>query len=104
MAVAGSSRSAAGLRQRCIELFAKDSGAMVLWNHVLQPAVQSTPFGKAGPLPKPRSGLPQSDLGLLSHFQRVVNLDAEIANGAFELGVPEQQLDCAQILGAPVDQ
>jgi len=37
-------------------------------------------------------------LRLLCHFKRIINLDAEIANRTFQLGVPEQQLHGAQVL------
>lgn len=36
--------------------------------------------------------------------ERVVDLDAQVAHGALELGVPEQQLHCPQVAGAAVDQ
>jgi hypothetical protein len=45
-----------------------------------------------------------SDIDFFSYFNRVVNLNAEIANSAFDLGVAKEQLDGAQIAGAPVDQ
>ena len=32
------------------------------------------------------------DLSLFRYFQRVINLDAEIAHGAFQFGMPQQQL------------
>lgn len=35
---------------------------------------------------------------------RVVDLDPKVADRAFQLGVPEQQLDGSEILGATVDQ
>ena len=45
-----------------------------------------------------------SDVDLLGHFQRIVDLDAEITHRAVEVGVSEQQLHGPEILGAPVDQ
>jgi len=36
-----------------------------------------------------------SNLGRLRDFERVVYLNAEISNGAFNLGVTQQQLDCS---------
>src|SRR5258705_3425778 len=45
-----------------------------------------------------------SDLRLFRNRQRVVNLDAEIANGALELGVAEKKLDRTQVAGALVDE
>jgi hypothetical protein len=43
-------------------------------------------------------------LSLLSDLQRIVNLDAEIPDGAFQLCVSEQQLNGPEILGPPVDK
>lgn len=43
-------------------------------------------------------------MSLLRHFECIVYFDAEVSNGAFQFGVPKQQLDGAQILCAPVDQ
>src|SRR5438552_11190415 len=42
-------------------------------------------------------------LGLLSDLQRIVDLDAEILNCAFEFRVPEQQLNSSEISGPPID-
>jgi len=36
------------------------------------------------------------NLGLLGDFQRVVYLDAEVSDGAFELGMAKQQLNGAR--------
>jgi hypothetical protein len=46
----------------------------------------------------------QSHVDLLRHFERIVNLDAEIPHRALELAVPEKQLNRGQILRATVDQ
>jgi len=43
-------------------------------------------------------------LGLLGDLQRIVDLDTEIPNCAFELGVPEQKLNGSQISGSSIDQ
>jgi hypothetical protein len=43
-------------------------------------------------------------LRLLRHFESVVDLDPKVTDRAFQVGVPEQQLDGANILRAPVDQ
>jgi len=43
-------------------------------------------------------------LRLLRHFESVVDLDPKVADCAFQLGVPEQQLDGSKILRATVDQ
>ncbi len=52
------------------------------------------------------SSLPSwpSNVGLLGYGQSVIYLDAEIANGAFDLGIAKQQLDGSQVTGAPIDQ
>lgn len=44
------------------------------------------------------------DVGLLGHLERVVDLDAKVADGALEFGVPEEQLYRPQVPGTPVDQ
>ena len=38
------------------------------------------------------------NLGLLGDLQRVVYLDAEVSDGAFELGMAKQQLNGSQVL------
>lgn len=43
-------------------------------------------------------------LRLLRHFESVVDLDPRVADRAFQLGAPEQQLHGAKILRATVDQ
>ena len=48
-----------------------------------------------------RSGL---HLRLLGDLQRIIDLDPEVADGAFQLRVPEQQLNGPEIPGSPVDQ
>jgi hypothetical protein len=45
-----------------------------------------------------------SDFSLLGHFKSVIDLDAQISDSTFNLGMPEQQLHCPQIFGAPVNQ
>ena len=44
------------------------------------------------------------NLGLLGDLQCIVNLDAEIPDGAFELRVPKQELYGPEILGPPINQ
>ncbi len=44
-----------------------------------------------------------SDFRLLSHFERVVNLDSKISHSTFELGVAQQQLHGSQVLSATID-
>jgi hypothetical protein len=41
---------------------------------------------------------------LLCDLQRIVDLDAEIPHGAFELRVPKQELNRSEVSGPPVDQ
>ena len=43
------------------------------------------------------------DLGLLFHLEPVVDLDPELTNGSFGLGMVEQELDGSAILGATID-
>ena len=45
-----------------------------------------------------------SDLNLLRDRERVVDLDAEISDGAFNLGMTKQELHCSEVAGAPVYQ
>ena len=80
-----------------------------------------TDFGSAGrPLPGPQVRAldfrfwPVSDpptdrpaalhLRLLRHFESVFDLDPKVADRAFQLCVPEQQLDGPKILRATVHQ
>ena len=44
------------------------------------------------------------NLCLLSHFKRVVDLDAKISDGTFQFGMPEQQLNCPEVLGSSIYQ
>ena len=41
---------------------------------------------------------------LFRHFQGVIDLDTQVANCALQLGMSEEQLNCPQIAGPPVDQ
>lgn len=43
-------------------------------------------------------------LGLLRDFQGIVDFDAQVPDGAFELGMAQEQLNSPQILGSLVDQ
>ena len=43
-----------------------------------------------GALPDSLANAGQSHLRLFGQFQGIINLDAEVAHGAFELGVPQQ--------------
>ena len=45
-----------------------------------------------------------SDFRLLGDLEGVIDLDAEVPHGRLELGVSQEQLHGAQVLGAPVDQ
>lgn len=44
------------------------------------------------------------NVGLLGDFHRVVDFDAQISDRILDLGVPEQQLYCMNVLGLLVDQ
>ena len=46
---------------------------------------------------------PRSDLGLFRDLQRIVDLDAEVSNRAFELRVAKKQLNSPEVLRATVD-
>ena len=51
------------------------------------------------------SALPgNSDINLFCYGQGVIDLDAEVSDGALDLGVAEQKLHGPQIASAPVDQ
>lgn len=45
-----------------------------------------------------------SDVDLLRYGKGVVYLNSEIVHGAFDLGMPEKQLNGTKIAAAPVDQ
>ena len=45
-----------------------------------------------------------SDVDFLRDLKRIVDLDAQIAHSAFDLGMAEEELDGSQVAGAPVDQ
>ena len=45
-----------------------------------------------------------SDINLFRYRQGVIDLDAEIPDRAFDLGMPEQELDGSEIACAPIDQ
>lgn len=44
------------------------------------------------------------DVDLLRDRQSVLDLDAEVPDGAFQLGMPEQELDCTDVARTAVDQ
>ena len=50
---------------------------------------RTTPFG-FGALPDPPANVRLSHLRLFGQLQGVINLDAEVAYGALDLGVPKQ--------------
>jgi hypothetical protein len=41
---------------------------------------------------------------LLGDLQSAVDIDPEVSDSAFKPGVSEQQLNCPEVSGAPVDQ
>src|ERR1700693_3693353 len=45
-----------------------------------------------------------SDINLFCYGQGIIDLDAEVSDGAFDLGVSEQKLHGSQVAGALVDQ
>jgi hypothetical protein len=45
-----------------------------------------------------------SDINLFRYGKGIIDLNAEVRDGAFDLPVPKQELHCAQIAGTPVDQ
>src|SRR6266851_4578562 len=58
--------------------------------------------GRACPLCPGRPGA--SDVDLFRYCQGVIDLNAEISDRAFDLGMPEQELDGPEIACAPIDQ
>jgi hypothetical protein len=51
------------------------------------------------------SALPSiSDINLFRYCQGVIDLDAEISDRAFDLGMPEQQLHNPEIASPSIDQ
>lgn len=44
------------------------------------------------------------DLRLFRNLQRIIHFNAQVPNGAFQLRVTTQQLNCTDVLGALVDQ
>ena len=51
------------------------------------------------------SALPgNSDIDLFCYGQGVIDLDAEVSDGAFDFGMAEQELHGPQVASAPVDQ
>ena len=45
----------------------------------------------------------QLDLRLLGYLERIVDLDPQIPDGAFELRMTEKQLNRSKVLGPPID-
>ena len=45
-----------------------------------------------------------SDVNLFRYCQGVIDFDAQIPDGAFNLGMTEQELDGSQVARPPVDQ
>ena len=65
----------------------------------LGPCAQDSPFA----VRELRPIIGRLHVDLLSERKRVVDLDAEVSNGALELGVTEQKLHGPQVAGAAVD-
>jgi hypothetical protein len=51
-----------------------------------------------------RSARGTSDIDLFRYCQGIVDLDAEVPDRAFDLGMPEQELDGPEISCPPIDQ
>jgi hypothetical protein len=51
-----------------------------------------------------RSHSPASDFRLLGDLESIIDFDAEVPYRRFQLGVSEEQLHGAEVLGAPIDQ
>jgi hypothetical protein len=45
-----------------------------------------------------------SDIDLLRDLDCIIDLNTEVTDGALDLRMSKQQLDCTQVAGAPVDQ
>jgi len=63
-------------------------------HHVERPAKKSAT----------RSHLLSSDFRLLGYLESIINFDAEVPDRRFQLGMSEEQLYGAKVLGAPIDQ
>ena len=46
---------------------------------------------------------PKSNVNLFCYREGVVDLNAEISDRTFDLGVPQKELNGSQIAGSPVD-
>ena len=44
-----------------------------------------------------------SEINLFGYIQGVVYLNSEISDGAFQLGVTEEKLDCTQVTSLPIN-
>jgi len=53
---------------------------------------------------RPLTGQQLSDFGLFGHLERVVHLDIKVSNRALKLGMAQEQLNRAQVLGASIYQ
>ena len=62
-----------------------------------------SPFGTNRRLEDGQS-MVSSDINLFHYSQGVIDLDAEISDRAFDLGVAEQKLDSPKVACAPVNQ
>jgi hypothetical protein len=48
-------------------------------------------------------GRQSSKINLFGNIQGVVHLNSEISDGAFQLGVSEEKLDCTQVACLPIN-
>src|SRR5204862_2449833 len=69
--------------------------------HFSKPYFRFWPVSDRAPAADRRSPL---HFRLFGHFECVIDLDAEVSNGALELRMTEQELHCTQILRAAIDQ
>jgi hypothetical protein len=78
---------------KCVSAF---EGTAALPSHFDRPQAPSQQSRRTLPF--------ASNVDLLGDFDGVIDLDAEIADGALDLGVSEQELHRSQISRPPVDQ
>lgn len=64
----------------------------------------SIPAGPPGVTPKHSERAAWDALVASGELKGVIYLDTEIPYGRLQLGVPQEQLHCTQVLGAPIDQ
>src|SRR5262245_39618849 len=85
-------------------IFAGRRGAAAARRHryALLQLARIPPLGRRGRARRLRPC--SSDLDFLRDIKRVIDLDAEVADRAFNLGVAQEQLDGSQIASTSIDQ